>query len=106
MHLPRFRLRTLRIAVTVAALALAVYADIERRRAYFQAVVRHHWEMVAANSIIHKTGYQTSYEPGPSLRNCQRAAYHRGLVNKYRQAARRPWLPVAPDPPPPKWSPE
>src|SRR5436305_1446275 len=41
----------------------------------------------------------TSYpEPlGPA-----RARYHAGLKQKYIRATDRPWLPVAPDPPPPE----
>ena len=31
----------------------------------------------------------------------RRAAYHLWLASKYRTAARRPWLPVAPDAPEP-----
>ena len=32
----------------------------------------------------------------------RRAAYHASLKRKYERAARYPWLPVEPDPPPPK----
>jgi hypothetical protein len=32
----------------------------------------------------------------------RRAAYHEALAEKYRRAARYPWLPVEPDPPPPE----
>jgi hypothetical protein len=30
-------------------------------------------------------------------------AYHAAMQRKYEDATRRPWLPVAPDPPEPKW---
>jgi hypothetical protein len=43
---------------------------------------------------------------GISTGNCDRvtriADYHLSLVEKYSQAARYPWLPVAPDPPEPE----
>jgi hypothetical protein len=106
MRLPRFRLRALMIAVAVAAVVLAVYAGIERRRSYLRAVARHHLEMVAANSIVHRDGDQMSYEPGPSLRKCQLARYHFDLWRKYTRVARHPWLSIEPDPPPHEPEPE
>jgi hypothetical protein len=33
--------------------------------------------------------------------NAARSAYHAALRDKYERAARYPWLPLAPDPPPP-----
>jgi hypothetical protein len=39
--------------------------------------------------------------PRETLRK-KREAYDRMLADKYWQASFRPWLPVAPDPPPPK----
>ena len=37
-----------------------------------------------------------------ALYDREMALYHREMSEKYRRAAMRPWLPVDPDPPPPK----
>lgn len=50
---------------------------------------------------------QTMLQVGADLRaraesHASLAAYYGQLKHKYRAAARRPWLPVPPDPPPPE----
>ncbi len=37
-----------------------------------------------------------------TMRLRRKAKYHLGLYDKYKAAARRPWLPVEPDPPAPE----
>jgi hypothetical protein len=102
MKPPRFTVRRLMVAVAIVALALTVYAGIERRRARLQRVAQHHWEEVAANSVVQADANRTIYRASASFRNRQLANYHVNLANKYANAARYPWLPVAPDPPEPE----
>jgi hypothetical protein len=102
MPLPRFRIRTLMIAVAVVAAALFVvdvFLRLERRSAVFAAKAGFHARMTR----LHPTrahwsdaaGYQ--YEAVIGLE-----AYHSHLFEKYAVAATHPWLPVPPDPPEPK----
>jgi hypothetical protein len=99
---PRFTVRRLMVVVAILALALTVYAGIERRRARLQRVAQHHWEKAAANSVVQADANRTIYRASASLRNRQLAHYHVNLAYKYANAARYPWLPVAPDPPEPE----
>jgi hypothetical protein len=109
MSPPRFRLRTLLIAVAVAAVLLGGGIGVERtwrlsvayrQRADWYALMGRQCRMLVA---IHSG---SGMEEGPGL-----AAYYAGrrdlfarLERKYRLAAARPWLPPEsdpPDPPPP-----
>jgi len=85
----RFRIRTLMIAVAVAGAALGAWIWIERRRTEFieRAAAHQRWVIVGCRVV-----------PRWALR---KSDYHEALAGKYRAAARRPWLPVPPDPPPP-----
>jgi hypothetical protein len=84
LHLPRFRLRALLIAVAFAAALLAVGVCMKRRSAAFAERARHH----------------AQYAYGSTLPIYY--SYHRDLAAKYERAARYPWLPVEPDPPEPE----
>jgi hypothetical protein len=102
MRWPRIRIRTMMAAVVVAALALAVYAGIERRRSRLQRLAQHHWEIVATHSVVGTDAKRTIFRASASLHNRQIAHYHVNLAHKYGRAARYPWLPVEPDPPGPR----
>jgi hypothetical protein len=97
-----FTVRRLMVAVEILALALTVYAGIERRRARLQRVAQHHWEKVATDSVVQADANRTIYRASPSFRDRQLAHHHVNLANKYANAARNPWLPVSPDPPEPE----
>ena len=88
MRLPRFRLRTLVVAVAGLAVAVAMASLSIRSAAYSQLAEYHRVE-----------AFRSSY-PG-ALNGPARLARHLELHSKYERAARYPWLPVAPDPPPP-----
>jgi hypothetical protein len=102
MRPPRFRLRTLLIAVAVVSVALG--GELMRRRRIS------HREQAASHSDAEELSRayadDARGQPGPIAP--QRvawgevlAAYHAAMSRKYERAARYPWLPVAPDPPPP-----
>ena len=82
MRVRRITSRAVMIVVLVVAVQWAFLAAMAARRARLLQIAREH----AAAS----TG-----DP-------QRAGWHHRMHDKYRSAARRPWLPVAPDPPEPK----
>jgi hypothetical protein len=93
MKRPRIRLRTLMIAVAVAALPLGLWAGIERRRAAFDRTAAYH--------VTQVVGLTVGGRPlTPSER--RRDEWHYALFLKYREAAFRPWIPVGPDPPEPE----
>ena len=91
MRLLRFRVRTLMIAVVVVALLIwgAMMAsqsyDYYRLAREYGANERGWREIAARNRGWAKFGLQC-------------AEYYAPLVQKYRRAMWRPWMPVAPDP--------
>jgi hypothetical protein len=103
MRLPlvRFTLRMLMVSVAAVALLMG-FEMMRRRRAEFErlsALHRRHllllgrweWFDVAA---------QRAYEE-EQARTDPRKAWHLRMADKYRLAAERPWLVVAPDSSPP-----
>jgi hypothetical protein len=91
MRLPRFRLRTLMVAVAVAAVVLGLGA---RSLAFRQRAecCRTRFEPVCGE-------YRP--ETPAEIAEDRRRTYHAHLWAKYERAARYPWLPVWPDPPEP-----
>ena len=112
LHRFRCRIRTLMVLVAVMAGAMA-YCEMQRRRRTYHSQAWYHlaashqlaidsrWspctfgspeqrvEAIQANRLAEQTALLTASE------------YHLRLHAKYERAARRPWLPVAPDPSPP-----
>jgi hypothetical protein len=91
MRLPRFRVRTVMIAVGVVA--LLVWGAMMGTRSYdYYRLAREFstqergWREIAARNRW----------PADFGRQC--AEYYALLVQKYRRAMWRPWMPVAPDP--------
>lgn len=99
MHLsqfrPRFTVRRLMVAVAALALVLAVWAGQQRRKARFERLWRYHDGLTG-------TRYIKSYDPGTPRFRTAKGRWHYALALKYAEAARYPWLPVAPDPPEPE----
>jgi hypothetical protein len=94
MRLPRFTTRRLMVLVAVAGLAMGVALELRRRSEFFQRIAQAHAERAVENlwGIL-----------GPDADSASRKyVYHNGLSQKYKRAARYPWLPVPPDPPPPE----
>jgi hypothetical protein len=118
MRPPRFRLRTLLVAVAVAAVMLGVIVPMVRLRArYSERAAGHggsaqfYLEHARAADQGHggcmKIGARGSIQEikaayrrvAPKYRRI--ADYHSLMARKYERASRYPWLPVPPDPPPP-----
>lgn len=158
MRLPRFRLRTMMVAVAVLALVLGgiLWIDRLRRFSAYDNFVARAYELEARNHSVSvkfynilaeqrrrpeirlSHGYQDTalfsndwggrltiarqdewwphasrnYSPDPeqdeadlralAVREQNRSAYFARLGANYRRAARYPWLPIKPDPPPPE----
>jgi hypothetical protein len=115
MRLPRvrFTVRRLMIAVAIVALALGIFAEcvrLSRKSASFrtQAEACSGIEETL-RMIIAASGPDTPVDvsPGPGMPSRRFTAmvvaeHQAALKLKYERAARRPWLPVEPDPPEPQ----
>lgn len=104
MRAPRFRLRTLMLAVAIVAVALA--ADVcYRRHAAFGLRAEQCRRGASAAYMSEQAARlrnRFDHDPRTTAAFFQRAEYYEALGAKYQRAARYPWLPVAPDPPPPE----
>ena len=110
MRMPRFRftVRGMMVAVAVVAVPLASMAVIERRRAAFERAASYHDGQIIGKILPNHPppSYRFSTVRFDTLqplsdREIRRNHWHGDLYIKYVLAARRPWLPVAPDPPEP-----
>lgn len=121
MRVPRFRIRTMMVAVAVLGTALGVLA--ERRARFLRRAAYHRTQFnpvsftvaafpgtggpIPAASESGLTELVAWDSQGNELTADQERAHsalnawNSTLVNKYEHAARYPWLPVEPDPPPP-----
>ena len=110
MCLPRYRLRTLLIAVAVAALGMGTIVGRSAGRAgesYFRQAA-HHRKLsndarLYAMSIDRRYLHWGPSEPERAEMAAyeRRGDYHAALQAKYERVARYPWLPIDPDPPSP-----
>ena len=107
---PRFRLRTLLVAVAVAALVLGAgmmrlrQLFLRRTAAYHEQVERLQAAKVRAIEDLARAA--TTPEGAAQVRadavfEARIGGYHARLKQKYRRLSDRPWLLVPPDPPPP-----
>ena len=99
--------------IAVAAIGLLIGGEIllKQRRDYFAFLARSHQTNTSAargkalKSRFGRTGGMTTEEIMHLRRDydrmLDRADHHASLARKYEHAARYPWLPVEPDPPPP-----
>lgn len=87
MRLPRFTVRRLMVLVGLSAVLFGLNDWMRHRSAAFRLKNEKHFLM------------WTAYPPNSRT---PKSEYHRQMTSKYWEAARRPWLPVAPDPPEPK----
>jgi hypothetical protein len=108
MRLPRYRLRTLFIAVAVAALGMGTIVGLARRRESYLRHAAHHRELsndarLYAMYIDRRYLHWGPSEPERAEMAAyeRRGDYHAALQAKYEHAARYPWLPVEPDRPEP-----
>jgi hypothetical protein len=107
MHMPRYHLRTLLIAVAVAALGMGTIAGLVRRRESHLRRAAHHRKLsndasFSAWLIDHRYRWGPSEPERAEMADYERRDhYHAALQANYECAARYPWLPVEPDPPEP-----
>jgi hypothetical protein len=121
MSPPRFRLRSLLIAVAVVAVAMgsALWAmRMVRLSRQYNRKAAHHAAECQPCLMLWSESERLIYEaecdrltgvrnpnsaaqqlPGLIPRLDEKAGYHARLLQKYGRAARYPWPPVAPDPP-------
>ena len=113
MRPPRFRLRTLMVAVAAAGVVVFPAIEGERRRQQFEGLASFHAAMWLGASLVSQGGDPLPLPdpcpvPGTVVPGADdpylpgKIALHRTLMEKYRRAARYPWLPVPPDQPPPE----
>jgi hypothetical protein len=93
MRPPRYRLRTLMLAVAIVAAAIDLVARRERFR---MKASRHTFQAHEGATVI------SLHRAGLSERLTPRGRWHRERAREFERAAARPWLPVAPDPPEPE----
>jgi hypothetical protein len=105
MRVPKFRLRTLMIAVAVLGIAFGSLAGLLRigqRTQRFRAVAREHRQREIVNRLtVQGLVMQGAASPGIE-RHRVLTDYHKALNLKYEYAASHPWLPVSSDPPEPR----
>jgi hypothetical protein len=91
MRLPRFRLRTLMVAVAVVALVSGGWSMWSRSDRF----TRIGWSHQARKNSL------AANPPRVGDADRGREGWHAAMAAKYFRAARSPWLPVEPDPSPP-----
>jgi hypothetical protein len=111
MRLPRMTTRRWVAAIMVSGLLMGWGVRLWRRESYFVARARHHADMAQAYGFWGPIvmGFLKMTEGSQERADLEHMrailpshiAYHEALARKYRRAARHPWLPVEPDPPPP-----
>ena len=102
------------VAVAIVALVIGGGVWLKRRRDYFLLLAQSHQNEVAS-SRTRGEALKSRFGATPGMSNeeimdlyrkhnqtIDRADHHAAMAEKYRHAARYPWLPVAPDPPEPE----
>jgi hypothetical protein len=105
MRVPKFRIRTLMIAVAVLGIAFGGLAGLQRmdqRRQKFRAMAQNHLQRSVINRLTLEGSVAHRAAKADTETYRMRAEYHRALNLKYDYAARNPWLPVSSDPPEPR----
>ena len=103
MRMPRFRIRTLMVAVAVIALLIGVPFDLaRRRRAFLRLAIEHQAREVAVTYDGYARVWFDSRGRPLDPRAAKLDLWNSQLADKYFRAARYPWLSVEPDPPEPK----
>ncbi|MBV9510926.1 MAG: hypothetical protein JO303_11665 [Caulobacteraceae bacterium] len=111
MRLPRYRVRTLMIAVAIAGAVGGAWTALGRRRERFERLGWYHRGQVVS-ILFGAPGADGRYVYEPTdhgqsgelitARQKRLDRWHEAMAQKYWQAARYPWLPVARDPPRPE----
>jgi hypothetical protein len=104
MHPPRFRVRTLMVAVAAIAVGLGSLFWLSKRRDEFLKLAAQHsseagrleWELVAKEQGWGDRGSDARARAFDAIH------WNGRMAAKYTHAANRPWLSVPLDPPPPQ----
>ena len=96
----RISIGMLMALVAIAALMMAG-AVLVKRSSEFRALAEEQADSEMASLAYSDDARGARGDAQRVARGEQMAAYHRELRIKYERAARYPWLPVEPDPPPP-----
>lgn len=112
---PQFTVRRLMVAVAIVGLILGPVAvtvqlagtayghrETAIGHARLAATLRHNGSMIAVMARREKTESIRHNHLSAMAEHTSAADYFEALREKYCRAARRPWAPVEPDPPPPK----
>ena len=104
MRLPRVRytVRRMMVVVLIVAIMLAIHVTLQRRRVRFEQLSRYHIQSIRIESSCSWAPYEPEESDVLSDKALWQAIWHAKLSRKYSEAARRPWLPVSPDPPQPE----
>jgi hypothetical protein len=104
MALPRMTTRRWMLGVAAVALACGVAGRVLRfRRLAEYHLARSSADVVSDMLTTHDGTPTFIVETGTGAPTTPaRVEWHRRLLKKYERAARRPWLPVPPDPPEPE----
>src|SRR4051794_18059328 len=100
MRLPRvrFRVRRLMIAVAVVALLAGGAVEGERRRARFHQLAVHYIQRELQYSVFSYSGpggeHRRKQWEAHLRQTARHRAYYDEMSQKYRRAAKYPWLPV------------
>jgi hypothetical protein len=99
------------IAVAILAVTAGTIEGLRRRRESCERRARMFARKASAEIMaeqayrVSRRGSQFDYDPWTTAAHFQLVEYYSALREKYDQAAARPWLLVAPDPPEPAWPP-
>jgi hypothetical protein len=85
------------VAVVAATLGAVVF---ERRRVRLVEIADDHDRMI--RHLRSRDANTSTRRPDGTVPSPRRLDYHARMAKKYRLAASRPWLPLEPDPPPPR----
>ena len=104
MRVPKFRIRTLMIAVAVLGIAFGGLAGLLRMGQRSKGSAR--WQKHLKLGIVNRLTLQGSVMQRAAKSWTERhrvlTEYHKALNLKYEYAASHPWLPVSSDPPEPR----
>jgi hypothetical protein len=102
MKLPRFRLRTLAAGLGIALVVVGMRNAVERDgRARARRQAGHLRRAEYIRFVADWGGIDPAAFRAKADGFTRRITYHEAMSQKWRDAAYLPWLPVAPDPPPP-----
>jgi hypothetical protein len=100
VKLPRLRVWTLMILVAVVGISFRVPETIRQRQIQFSRLAYdHRARMICFGRLDREIVWYDGYRNRVTL---AQHGWHTAMAEKYARAGDRPWLPVAPDPPPPE----